>query len=120
MFTLKAAHFLVGIKLCILSNLKQGPLQQDKQCPKLHYAYFLKQFNTKCAALSASNCLKLAICVIMLLKHVAIYFMLESNQKVCWFKCEQCTEAASKGLANHKPLKHSHLEGHTFLGGLVG
>ena len=53
-----------------------------------------KQFNTKCAALSASNCLKMAICVIMLLKHVATYFMLESNQKVCWFKCEQCTEAA--------------------------
>ena len=48
-----------------------------------------KQFNTKCAALSASNCLKLAICVIMLLKYVATYFMLESDQKVCWFKCEQ-------------------------------
>ena len=57
-----------------------------------------------------------AIFVIMLLNCVAKYFMVELNRIVCSFKCEQCTEAASKGLANHKPLKHSHLKRHTFLG----
>ena len=37
--------------------------------------------------------------------------MVESNQKVCWFKCEQCTEAALKGLAKHSRDLCSYLVG---------
>ena len=75
-----------------------------------------------CTTSSVRNSLKLAICGIMLLNRVAKYFMVELNQIVCCFKCEQCTEAASKGLANRKPLKHSHFKRHTFFwgGGLEG